>query len=109
MTDKAVVADGSKNPYVRTRGGLVRTMKLGCPEHTMQFRWNGTCGKPPLPPNRVFGTDKGETKEILIEVELLRIQGDKVTLRLSAPDEVRIVSAKTALRSRGCDPVDGTS
>jgi hypothetical protein len=36
----------------------------------------------------------GEPQEFLIEIELLRIEGNNAVVRLWAPEQVRIVSAK---------------
>ena len=80
--------------FVRTEGGLVRSIKLGCPEDTMHLWWNGAF-LAPIPEDAPHPMRKcGEVGEFLVEIELLRIEGDKVTVRLWAPEPVRIISAR---------------
>ena len=80
--------------FVRTEGGLVRSIRLGCPEDTMHLWWDGAF----LAPVPADAADPpracGAVGEYMVEIELLRIEGDKVTVRLWAPEPVRIVSAR---------------
>ena len=80
--------------FIRTEGGLVRSIRLGCPEDTMHLWWNGAFLAPVPEDAADPARECGEIGEFLVEIELLRIEGDKVTVRLCAPAPVRIVSAR---------------
>jgi hypothetical protein len=79
--------------YILTEGGLTRTLKVGRPEQTMHLWWTGA-----FLPNGIHsfpGTGGPvEAGEFLIEIQLLRVEGDAAILRFCGPEQVRMVSAK---------------
>lgn len=82
------------NEHVLTEGGLVRALKLGRPEQTMHLWWSGAFATSQRKSPRGPKGERDEPGEFLIEIELLRIEGDSAVVRLWAPDEVTILSAK---------------
>ena len=87
--------------YLLTEGGLVRTLRVGCPEQTMHLWWTGVSTPTgPGAPGSLQG-QCGQPEELLIEIELLRIEGSSAVVRINAPPQVDIVSAKKDPRCRG--------
>jgi hypothetical protein len=86
---------------ILTEGGLVRTLKAGCPEQTMHLYWTG--GLLPREPGAATGPagEFAAEEEYLIEIELLRIEGNNAIVRINAPPHVDIVSAKRDPRCQG--------
>ena len=85
---------GEPTNYILTAGGLQRTLKLRHPEQTMHLWWTGAFLAKDV---RAYVEPSGfvvETGEFLIEIELVRVEGEKATIRISAPEQVKIVSAK---------------
>ena len=94
-------ACSERNEYILTEGGLVRTLKAGCPEQSMHL-WSTGAFRPGEPNGPVDLQGKhGRQNDLLVEIELLRIEGNNAVVRLWAPDHVRIVSAKKDPR---CQP-----
>lgn len=87
-------AGSETRTHVLTEGGLVRTLKVGRPEHTMHLRWTGHFAAGKREPPDGPGHAAGEPEEFLVEIELLKIVGDSAVVRLWAPEEVMILSAK---------------
>ncbi len=88
---------------ILTTGGLVRSLKAGCPEHAMHLYWTGFFA--PREPNASIDRDGncGKAQEYLIEIELLRIEGNNAIVRINAPPQVSMVSAKKDPQCQGSD------
>jgi len=81
------------NPIL-TKGGVIRTLRAGHPEHTMHLWWTGTIApREPDAPVTLDGA-AGQPQEFVIELELLRIEGTTAVVRLWAPEQVKIISAQ---------------
>ena len=93
MTECIAERSATLPGHVLTEGGLKRTLKLGHPEHTMHLWWTGVMGAQPNNARRNPRGNLVEADEFLIEIELVRIEGDRATIRIWAPDQVRIISA----------------
>lgn len=79
--------------YILTRGGLVRTFKTDRPDHTMHLWLDGGLAADGRPADEATPDHAGPAKQGLIEVQVLKIEGDSVTIRFWAPDPVVMISA----------------
>ena len=93
MSDYHSERDQNCKRYLLTDGGLQRTLKSGHPEHTMHLWWTGAFLCP--------GVELVEANEHLIEIQLVRIEGNQAIIRIWAPDEVEILAAKKDPHCRG--------
>jgi len=85
--------DGER--YVLTHGGLQRAFRLGHPEDTIHLWGTGAFLAKGLDVACVASArDLVEAGEFLIELELVRIEGNVATIRIWAPDQIKIISAK---------------
>ena len=80
--------------HILTEGGLVRSLKAGCLGHTMHCWFEGVAVRKDLNAPGDLGGKCGEPEKFLIEIQLLRIEGNNAVVRLWAPEQVKIVSAE---------------
>jgi len=88
--------------YILTKGGLVRSFKPSRPDHTMYLWLTGGLGADDGRGDGAAHSEKGPAQQGLIEVQVLKIEGDSVTIRFWAPDPVLMISAG---KDPHCQPI----